>query len=63
MDWADAGTFSGPDEDETFDGDDEFVFMARHLGDKYDGNSPLPPDLLPLVLSLVIFIVDVKSTE
>jgi len=32
--YADAGTFSGVDEDDTLDLDDEIVFMARFLGDK-----------------------------
>merc|ERR1712123_563722 len=32
--YADAGTFSGSDEDATLDLDDEIVFMARFLGEK-----------------------------
>jgi hypothetical protein len=35
--YADPLTWSGPDEDASFDTDDEFVFMARHLGQRYDG--------------------------
>ncbi len=42
--YADATTYSGPDEDATFDSDDELVFMARHLGVQYDG-SDLESDL------------------
>ena len=30
--YADSKTYSGPDEDISFDQDDELVFMARHLG-------------------------------
>ena len=30
--YADSKTYSGPDEDISFDHDDELVFMARHLG-------------------------------
>ena len=29
--YADSNTYSGPDEDPTFDSDDELVFMARHM--------------------------------
>ncbi len=36
--YADPNTYSGADEDDTFDEDDELVFMARHLGVRYDGN-------------------------
>ena len=32
--YADPNTYSGPDENPNFDGDDELVFMARHLGEK-----------------------------
>ena len=32
--YADPNTYSGPDENPNFDKDDEFVFMARHLGEK-----------------------------
>ena len=31
--YADPNTYSGPDENPNFDKDDEFVFMARHLGE------------------------------
>jgi len=31
--YTDAGTFTGPDADPAFDGDDELVFMARDAGD------------------------------
>ena len=37
--YADPKTFSGADEDPNFDGDDELVFMARHLGVKADPKS------------------------
>ena len=40
--YADAGTYSGPDENPLFDEDDEFVFMARHLGDKRPDAFPPP---------------------
>ena len=32
--YADPNTYSGPDENPNFDENDEFVFMARHLGEK-----------------------------
>ena len=32
--YADPNTYSGVDEDETLDMDDEIVFMARFLGEK-----------------------------
>ena len=32
--YADPNTYSDPDENPNFDEDDEFVFMARHLGEK-----------------------------
>lgn len=34
--YADAKTYSGPDENPLFDEDDELVFMARHTGKKWN---------------------------
>jgi hypothetical protein len=44
--WADPLTYSGADEDPTFDDDDEFVFMARHLGDQKPDGFLNPPGTL-----------------
>ena len=55
MVWADPLTYSGADNDLLFDDNDELVFMARHLGDVYDGVTELPPDLLPLVTKSLKF--------
>ena len=43
--YADPGTWSGPDGNILFDEDDEFVFMARHLGDKKPDGFPRPADV------------------
>ena len=45
--WADANTWSGPDENPDFDDDDELVFMAKHLGELYDGVGTWPPNTFP----------------
>lgn len=57
--WADAGTYSGPDEDPFFDEDDEFVFMARHLGSKRPPGFLSPPGTLSV--SLTTDIIEISS--
>ena len=37
--FADPGTYSGRDEDDALDEDDEIVFMARFVGEKNDGTT------------------------
>lgn len=43
--YTDAGTFTGPDPDPSFDTDDELVFMARELGERFPGGAD-PPGVL-----------------
>ena len=47
--YADGNTFSGVDSDDTFDSDDELVFMARHLGFKASVGTPNPPGVDPVL--------------
>ena len=58
--YADPKTFSGPDEDPNFDGDDEFVFMARHLGVKADPSTipGLKSKLQDPLVEIAIGVVD-----
>ena len=60
MVYADPKTFSGPDEDPHFDGDDEFVFMARHLGVKADPSTipGLKSKLQDPLVEIAIGVVD-----
>ena len=56
--YADSKTYSGPDEDISFDQDDELVFMARHLGtrkakqDEFIFNVSLGNNFLAKLMSL-----------
>ena len=50
--YADPETYSGPDEDPTFDTDDELVFMARHLGSRWTNIDP-PENVLPDIVEVV----------
>lgn len=52
--YADIHTYSGGDDDQLFDENDELVFMAKDVGVKCDGCNDLssgliPPGLLPVV--------------
>ena len=49
--YADDVTHSGPDEDGTFDSDDELVFMARFLGDRKPKSTKLPKSITKVSLA------------
>jgi hypothetical protein len=44
--YADANTYTGADEDPTFDADDELVFMARDAGDRAAAGAAIPSGVL-----------------
>ena len=48
--YADASTYSGPDEDPNFDYDDEFIVMARDLGKDRapENNMTFPDNVVPV---------------
>ncbi|MCA9718880.1 MAG: hypothetical protein H6713_05205 [Myxococcales bacterium] len=46
-DYTDAGTFTGPDADPTFDDNDELVLMARDAGDEACAAAPAPDGVTP----------------